>query len=132
MKIVSNYCFNIPLIRLKILQSCDNNVEVVDHKFMVSGYYFLPNDRYWFDITKIKKSNYLYIPEESYNLIEVYTKRNPFLVVQMAQKHFISTEQLKESTNNGKENVNGEAVSWIRFLKNAPNCLWMTIPNSKY
>ena len=42
----------------------------------------------------------------------------------MAQKNFISTKQLKDSTNNRKKNTNGEAVSWlkiqwIRFLKNS-------------
>ena len=30
---------------MKIIQSSDNNIEVVDHKFLVSGHSFLPNDR---------------------------------------------------------------------------------------
>ena len=120
-----NRNINIALIWLKIVQSSDNNVETVDHKFMVSGHSFLPNDRDFGLIeTKIKKSNYLYIPEHYYNLIEVCKKKNPFLEVQMAQKNFISTKQLKDSTNNRKKNTNGEAVSWlkiqwIRFLKNS-------------
>lgn len=121
------YGINTALIWLKIVQSSDNNVETVDHKFMVPGHSFLPNDRYFGLIeSKIRKSNYLYIPEHYYNLIEVCKKKNPFLVVRrMAQKDFISTQQLKEWTNNRKKNTNGEAVSWlkiqwIRFLKNAP------------
>uniref|UniRef100_A0A1B0BZH4 Uncharacterized protein n=1 Tax=Glossina palpalis gambiensis TaxID=67801 RepID=A0A1B0BZH4_9MUSC len=121
-----NRNINIALIWLKIVHLSDNNVETVDHKFMVSGYSFLPNDRDFGLIeTKIKESNYLYIPEHYYNLIESCKKRNPFLVVQMAQKDFISTKQPKELTNNRKKNTNVEAVSWLKiqwitFLKNAP------------
>ena len=57
-----NRNINIALIWLKIVQPSDNNVETVDHKFMVSGHSFLPNDRDFGLIeTKIKKSNYTYL-----------------------------------------------------------------------
>ena len=36
---------NIKIALMKIVQSSDNNIEIVDHKFLVSGYSFLPSDR---------------------------------------------------------------------------------------
>jgi len=62
---------------------------------------------------KLKLKNQI-IADHFYNLIELCKKRNPFLVVQMAQKDSLSTKQLKESTSNRKEkNNNGVAVFWL-------------------
>ena len=36
---------NIKIALMKIVQSSDSNIEIVDHKFLVSGYSFLPSDR---------------------------------------------------------------------------------------
>lgn len=30
---------------LKIVQTVENNVEIIDHNFLISGHSFLPNDR---------------------------------------------------------------------------------------
>ena len=35
----------IALTRIKIVQSFDNNIEIIDNEFLVSGHLFLLNDR---------------------------------------------------------------------------------------
>ena len=56
-----NRNIKVALTWMKIAQSSNNNIETVDHKFLVSGHSFLPNDRDFGLIEmKIKKANYLY------------------------------------------------------------------------
>jgi hypothetical protein len=60
---------------LKIVQSFDNNIEIIDHKFLISGHSFLPNDRDFGLIEmKIRKTNNLYFPEHYYELMQLFRK----------------------------------------------------------
>ena len=67
----------VALTWMKIVQSSDNNIEIVDHKFLVSGHSILRNDR---DLDliemRIRKANYSYIPEHYYELIELCRKKS--------------------------------------------------------
>ena len=61
MLVQENRNIKVALTWMKIAQSSNNNIETVDHKFLVSGHSFLPNDRDFGLIEmKIKKANYLY------------------------------------------------------------------------
>ncbi|XP_065172713.1 uncharacterized protein, partial [Atheta coriaria] len=40
-----NRNIKVALMWLKIVQALTNNVEIIDHKFLISGHSFLPNDR---------------------------------------------------------------------------------------
>ena len=54
-------------------ENCSINIEIVDHKFLVSDHSFLPNDRDFGSIEmKMKKATYLYIPEHYYELLINY------------------------------------------------------------
>ena len=92
---------------MKIDQSSNNNIEMVDHKFLVSGHSFLPNDRDFGLIEmKIKKANCLYNPEHYYELIEKCRRRNTFSIKRMSQPDFISTKSNKKSKKyRGHESV---------------------------
>ena len=121
-----NRNFKIALTWLKIVESSENNLEIIDHKFMVSGHSFLPNDRDFGLIEmRIKKTNFLYIPEHYYNLMELCRKKNPFSVERMAREDFFSIKELENSTTRRSKSTAGECVSWLkiqwmRFLKSDP------------
>lgn len=55
---------------MKIVQSSDNDIEIIDHNFLISGHSYLCNDR---DIgvieMAIRKTNNLYVPNDYYKLI---------------------------------------------------------------
>ena len=40
-----NRNIKVALMWLKIVQTLDNNAEIIDHKFLISGHLFLPNIR---------------------------------------------------------------------------------------
>ena len=40
-----NRNIKVALMWLKIVQTLENNVEIIDHQFLISGLSFLPNDR---------------------------------------------------------------------------------------
>jgi len=40
-----NRNIKVALMWLKIVKTLENNVEIIDHKFLISGHSFLPNDR---------------------------------------------------------------------------------------
>lgn len=55
------------LFWLKLLQ--DTNINVIDHKFMVSGHSFLPNDRDFGQIEQYAKDRIKYVPDDWYAMI---------------------------------------------------------------
>ena len=48
------------LMWLRVVQSLKNNIEVIDHKFLVSGLSYLPNDADFGIIEMALKKNFLY------------------------------------------------------------------------
>lgn len=64
-----NRNIKISLMWLKIL-SIGNDVEIIDHKFLISGHSFLPNDRDFGVIEmSLKRNQLLYVPQDYYNII---------------------------------------------------------------
>ena len=65
-----NRNIKIALTWMKIVQSSDNNIEIVDHKFLVPSYSFLSRMIVILVLIemRIRKANYLYISEH-YKLI---------------------------------------------------------------
>lgn len=62
---------------IKIIQSSDSNLDVIDHKFLLSQHSFRSNNR---DIESvlivIRKSNQLYYPYDCYKLKQKFIKHN--------------------------------------------------------
>jgi len=57
------------LMWLRVVQSLKNNIEVIDHKFLVSGHSYLPNNAD-FNIIEmaLRKKNFLYTPQDYYDV----------------------------------------------------------------
>ena len=74
-----NRNIKVALISLKIVQTVEHNVEVIDPKFLISGYSFLPNDEILASLMSLKKNNLLFVPQYCYNVIKKYRKGNNFI-----------------------------------------------------
>lgn len=120
-----NRNIKISLMWLKIL-SMGNDVEIIDHKFLISGHSFLPNDRDFGVIEmSLKRNQLLYVPQDYYNIIKKCRKGNTFILNEMKQEDFISTRLLEEAVYKRSKNTNGEKINWLqicwmRFLRNEP------------
>lgn len=55
-----------------IVQSCfvENNVDIIGHKFLISGHPFSPNDREFVVVEMaLKKKSVQFVPRDFYNII---------------------------------------------------------------
>lgn len=76
-----NRNIKLALMWMKIVLSSDS-FEIIDHKFMVSGHSFLPNDRDFGVIeNSIRKQEQIYVPDHYYNLIRKSRKKILFLLI---------------------------------------------------
>ncbi|KAI4482021.1 hypothetical protein M0804_009040 [Polistes exclamans] len=102
-----NRNIKVALMWLKIVQTLDNNVEIIDHKFLISGHSFLPNDR------------------DSGVIIKKCRKGNNFIVNEIRQEDFVPTKLLEDAIFKRVKNSDGELVNWLRicwmrFVRNEP------------
>ena len=89
--------------------------EIIDHKFMVSGHSYLPNDCDFGGIEGARhRLSHLYVPEEWGELVRKAHRVNPFQVRWMTQADFISVGPLKAAIVNRKVNTDGEKVEWLK------------------
>ncbi|XP_046827868.1 uncharacterized protein LOC124428160 [Vespa crabro] len=93
-----NRNIKVALMWLKIVQTLENNVEIIDHKFLISGHSFLPNDRHFCLVEmSLKKNNLLFVPQDQYKIIKKCRKDNNFIVNEMRQEDFVLTKLLEEA-----------------------------------
>lgn len=103
------------LLWLKLLSEPDLQLETIDHKFMVSGHSFLPNDRDFGVIEQYAKNRIKYVPDDWYSIIRRCKTRKPFQLCQMEKTDFISTNFLEKSVTRRKMNCDHEQVSWLKI-----------------
>lgn len=121
-----NRNIKLALMWLKVVQSSQNTIEIIDHKFLYSGHSYLPNDADFGTIEKsIRKKNLLYIPTDYYTIIQQCRKHKKFILHEMKRDDFVSTKSLENAILRRRKNTNGEDVNWlkicwIRVLKNKP------------
>ena len=89
-----------------IVCSADYSYTTVDHKFMICGHSYMPNDRDFGGIEKARRrTTSPFTPEERCTLIENARRVNPFRVRKMERKDFVSTTQLTGMIVNHKTNL---------------------------
>ena len=68
-----NRNIKVALMWLKIVQTLENNVEIIDHKFLISGHSFFPNDRDFGVVEmSLKKIIYCSFPKIITGLLQDY------------------------------------------------------------
>jgi hypothetical protein len=104
----------IALIWMYIVQTTD--IEEINHKFMISGHSYLPNDTEFGIIERAtKKATEIYVPEQWYRLVSKCNKKTPFKVVQMTSEQFFSTKPLLDKSTVRKVAESGEKVEWLKI-----------------
>ena len=88
----------------------------VNHKFMVSGHSYLPNDQDFGVIEKKKHAAIqIYVPDDWMNFVATARKRNKFRVVKMQQADFLNSDAMTEIAVNRKKCSDGEDVRWLKI-----------------
>ncbi|CAG9773243.1 unnamed protein product [Ceutorhynchus assimilis] len=125
-----NRNIKLSLSLLKLTQDPVMSTSFIDHKFLVSGHSYLPNDADFGIIeSKSRKKEFIYGPRDWFNLVATAKKTNPFQVTEMAREEFVSTKPLEDSICNRKTNTDGGKVNWLnikwlRYCKNEPNLIF--------
>lgn len=112
------------LFWLKLLADSDT-LQKIDHKFMVSGHSFLPNDRDFGQIEQYAKNRIKYVPEDWYTIIKKCRSKKPFSVCEMKQTDFHSSKLLEQATTRRNKNeADGPVlwlkIQWLHFKKEEP------------
>ena len=90
-------------------------IEKIDHKFLVSGHSFLPNDADFGVIERTTKKSALYVPDQWYNAIRSCKRSNPFEVVEMKQEAFVSVASLLKHAVIRKKSTDGSKLEWLKI-----------------
>ena len=93
----------------------------IDHKFLIRGHTYLPNDRDFAQIEKQKPTAQVNLPQDWIPYIQNAKRKNPFSVISMTwhafrdYKTFSSQtfKQLKKTTS--KETVRFRAIQWFSY-----------------
>lgn len=106
----------------------------IDHKFLVRGHTYLPNDRDFAHIEKRKDSARVYVPADWEKVVREARPAHPFNVVPMDSSHFLDfTELTKQYTHRKKDAAKkpvliSKAV-WMNFGQwedeKHPNEVWL-------
>ena len=90
---------NIHLVTLwlHIVQNARFTYTSIDHKFMVLGHSYLPNDRDFGSIESHKRRlQQVYTPSSWANVIQTARRANPFEVVQMSRQDFLDLKAFSQ------------------------------------
>jgi len=74
----------------------------------------------------LRKKNFLYTPQDYYDVIKQCRQHNKFILHEMKRKNFVSTKNLQNAIKKQiKRNTNGEKINWLEicwmtFCKSAP------------
>lgn len=102
----------------------NESIKVIDHKFLVSGHSFLPNDHIG-HIELKAKNKIMYVPDDWYTVIKKARSKHAFHVYQMQRVDFFSSYSLEKVITNRKKNTDGQPVNWLkiqwlRFRRDSP------------
>ena len=92
----------------------------IDHKFLVRGHTFLPNDRDFSHIEKRKATAHVFVPQQWEDVIISARQANPFRVQQMSHDLFMDFSELEKQhtrrkTDSSKNPVLISKVTWMNF-----------------
>lgn len=101
-------------------------VKTIDHKFLVSGHSYLPNDQDFGLVEKNKKHfQNVHVPSNWMQVVSETRKRCPFIVCPMEIENFFSSTNLENALTHRKKTAAGNKmewlrIQWLRFTKEAP------------
>ena len=92
----------------------------IDHKFLVRGHTFLPNDRDFSHIEKRKAAARIFVPRQWEDVIASARQANPFRVQQMGHDSFLDFSELEKKHTRHKTDLSKNPVlifkvTWMNF-----------------
>ena len=112
------------------MQRDDYSVTSVDHKFLLPGHTFLPNDQDFGLIEKNKRYHSdVFVPHDWVRVVATARKDKPFIVTELEQSDFVSTDELVKQCINRKMNASQQKVEWLKiqwmhFDRDHPNVMF--------
>mgnify|MGYP007005565973 CR=1 FL=1 len=92
------------------------SIKVIDHKFLVSGHSFLPNDQDFGVIESAsRKCIQIFTPEDWLQVVKKAKTKKPFEVFKVNTSDILSTKKLEEMLVNRKKTDAGEPVKWLEM-----------------
>ncbi|PSN58176.1 hypothetical protein C0J52_01032 [Blattella germanica] len=83
----------------------------IEHYYLVPGHTFLPSDSDFGVIEKkIRKTDYVFTPEDWYRLVQNSRVKNPFRVVKMDPEDFKNFHAVTSHITRNEKNVQGMKV----------------------
>lgn len=110
-----NRNIKIVLFYMQLVSSEDNEIDVIDHKFMVSGHSFLPNDSDYGSVETYARNKTIYVPDDWCNIITQCRRNKSFHLTKMLRKDFRSVEKLEKAITRRKKNEDNQPVSWLKI-----------------
>ena len=118
---------------------CFWNLQQIDHKYLVRGHTYLPNDRDFAHIEKRKGSAIVHVPEGWKKIVEEACPKKPFNVVTMDLSHFNDYADVVKQHTQRKKDTNKYPVliskaTWMNFgpttdnsgkIQRHPNEVWL-------
>ena len=87
--------------------------DVIEHYYLVPGHTFLPCDSDFGVIDKkIRKTDYVFIPEDWYRLVENARVKNPFRVVKMVKDDFMDFKSATSCITRKQCNKSGQKMQF--------------------
>ena len=103
---------------LHIIRNPNLPFDVINHKFMVPGHSYLPNDRDFGFIEQVKRRHQqIYTTQEWYDLVSNACHTNPFSVVVMTSADFVAIKELNKMIVNRKEDIMVRSVDWMSIQR---------------
>lgn len=111
----------------------------IDHKFLVRGHTYLPNDRDFAHIEKRKESARVHVPTDWEKIVREARPRHPFDVVSVTSSEFFDFSPVTKQFTHRKKDTDKKPVliskaMWMNFgqgrdtsgkVKNHPNEVWI-------
>ena len=102
---------------MKLSQDPNMEVSSIDHKFLISGHSYLPNDGDFGIIEKAsRKISHIYTPKDWMDIVRESKKKPPkFEVIEMKNSDFYSTKNLEDAITNRKKTIDGYDFNWLNI-----------------
>lgn len=105
------------LMWLRIVQSLENNIEIIDRKFLLSVNSYLPNNADSGIIEVIlRKKNFLCTLQDYYDIIKPCTQNKKFILYERKRENLVSTKNLQSAIQKRlRKNTKVEKVTWLKI-----------------
>ena len=111
-----NRNINVICLWMYVVASPEFSYSTIDHKYMMPGHSYLPNDRDFGSIEQAgRRTPHIFVPDDWVTSVENARRKNPFKVIAMTASDFISTEAIRSQIVYRKVNTYNERVEWLNI-----------------